>query len=72
METLLKEPVRYTETGTTILEHETQTDVVVKKYKEAIQFIELLEALTFDHATASRIRSFLTKEGIWKPLQQKN
>ena len=38
-----------------------------KKIKELYHFIEMTEALTYDEATATRIRTFLKEEGIWKP-----
>ncbi len=41
-----------------------------KKYKEAIHFIEMTEALTYDEATRRRISDYLIFEGIWKPLQK--
>lgn len=38
------------------------------KWKEAIHFIEMTEALTYDEMTQKRISDYLIKEGIWKPL----
>jgi hypothetical protein len=43
-----------------------ELDQANKKIDDLYQYIELLEALTEDKATAKRIRSFLVKEGIWK------
>lgn len=37
-----------------------------KKIGQLYHFIEMTEALTYDQATATRIRSFLQEEGIWK------
>jgi len=39
-----------------------------QKYKAAVHFIEMTEALTYDPKTASRIANFLKEEGIWKQL----
>lgn len=36
-----------------------------KKIQDLYHFIEMTEALTYDQATATRIRSFLQEEGIW-------
>ena len=36
-----------------------------KKYNEAIHFIEMTEALTYDDATRRRIRDYLIREKIW-------
>jgi hypothetical protein len=47
-------------------------DTANKKIQELYHFIEMTEALTYDQATVTRIRSFLTEEGIWQPLPQKN
>ena len=66
METLLKE------TDTSAENHDSDYYELFEKYKKTILFIETLEALTYEPATSERIRSFLTKEGIWKPLPQKN
>ena len=41
------------------------------KWKEAIHFIEMTEALTYDEKTQKRISDFLIKEGVWSPLQKK-
>jgi len=41
------------------------------KYEQAIHFVEMTEALTYDQATAKRIRSFLEEEGIWDKNTQK-
>ena len=46
-------------------------DTANKKIDELYHFIEMTEALTYDIATATRIRSFLQEEGIWQ-LPQKN
>jgi predicted nucleotidyltransferase len=42
-----------------------------KKVDKIIEFLETVEALTTDPATAGRIRSFFVKEGIW-PSPQNN
>jgi TusA-related sulfurtransferase len=49
----------------------SELDKANKKLDYTIEFLETLEALTTDPATAGRIRSFLVKEGVW-PSQQKN
>lgn len=36
-----------------------------KKYEEAVHFIEMTEALTYDDATRRRIRDYLIREKIW-------
>lgn len=41
-------------------------DKANKKINELYHFIEMTEALTYDQATSTRIRSFLEQEGIWK------
>jgi len=43
-----------------------ELDKANKKLDELYHFIEMTEALTYDQATATRIRSFLQEEGIWK------
>jgi hypothetical protein len=48
-----------------------ELDRVNKKLDQTIEFLETVEALTTDPATAGRIRSFLVKEGVW-PSQQKS
>jgi hypothetical protein len=48
-----------------------ELDKANKKLDYTIEFLELVEGLTTDPATAKRIRSFLVKEGVW-PSQQKN
>lgn len=47
-----------------------ELDAANKKLDAAIQFIELLEALTTDKETANRIRKYLEQEGVWKPKTQ--
>lgn len=42
------------------------------KWKEAIHFIEMTEALTYDEKTQKRIGDYLIKEGIWKPKEKKD
>lgn len=37
-----------------------------KKYEEAVHFIEMTEALTYDDATRRRIRDYLIREKIWE------
>jgi hypothetical protein len=49
-----------------------ELDKANKKIEQLYEFIELTEALTYDKATASRIRSFLTIEGVWKLYLQKD
>lgn len=48
-----------------------ELDKANQKIDQLYHFIEMTEALTYDQATATRIRSFLQEEGIW-PSQQKN
>lgn len=36
-----------------------------EKIKKLYHFIEMTEALTYDSATSTRIRSFLKEEGVW-------
>lgn len=43
-----------------------ELDKANKKLDELYHFIEMTEALTYDQATATRIRSFLQEEGIWQ------
>ena len=43
-----------------------EIDKLNKKLDELYHFIEMTEALTYDQATATRIRSFLQEEGIWQ------
>jgi hypothetical protein len=38
-----------------------------KKYREALHFIEMTEALTYDWKTQERIRNYLIQEGVWEP-----
>lgn len=47
-----------------------ELDKANKKLDEAIEFIELLEALTTDKDTANRIRKYMEQEGIWKSKTQ--
>lgn len=42
-----------------------------QKYEEAIHFIEMTEALTYDTKTQARIRTYLIKEGVWPPVTNK-
>jgi hypothetical protein len=42
-----------------------------KKYKEALHFIEMTEALTYDWKTQERIRNYLIQEGVWEPPSKK-
>lgn len=49
----------------------SELDKANKKLDYTIEFLETIEALTTDPATAGRIRSFLVKEGVW-PSQQKS
>jgi hypothetical protein len=65
METLLEESLTLSKIGTMIVGRDLDHDALVKKYQEAIHFIEMTEALTYDEATAKRIHSFLTQQGIW-------
>lgn len=37
-----------------------------QKYNEAMHFIEMTEALTYDKATAARIESYLKEQGYWQ------
>lgn len=43
-----------------------ELDKANKKIDQLIHFIEMTEALTYDQATAKRIRSFLKEQSIWK------
>jgi hypothetical protein len=43
-----------------------ELDKANKKIDQLYHFIEMTEALTYDQATATRIRSFLQEEGIWQ------
>ena len=43
-----------------------------RKYEEAIHFIEMTEALTYDERTAKRISDYLIREGIWQPIPHKS
>jgi hypothetical protein len=43
-----------------------EIDKLNKKIDQLYHFIEMTEALTYDKATATRIRSFLQEEGIWQ------
>jgi hypothetical protein len=72
METLLEESLTLARIGTMIVGRDLDHDALVKKYQEAIHFIEMTEALTYDEATAKRIRTFLEEKGIWQPLPQKS
>jgi hypothetical protein len=47
-----------------------EIDQLNKKIDHLYQFIEMTEALTYDKATATRIRTFLQKEGIWQSPQK--
>lgn len=63
---------RYPTTATGLIDpYIAEMDKLNKKIDELYQFIEMTEALTYDQATATRIRTFLQKEGIW-PSPQKN
>lgn len=42
-----------------------ELDKANKKIDQLFHFIEMTEALTYDQATAKRINSFLTQQGIW-------
>ena len=42
-----------------------------QKYDEAIHFIEMTEALTYDPKTQARIRNYLIAEGVWPPITKK-
>lgn len=46
-------------------QHLLELDQIKRKLDRYIEFIEVVEALTFDAATARRIRSFLQQEGVW-------
>ena len=50
----------------------TELDTANKKIDELFHFIEMTEALTYDQATAKRIRTFLTEQGVWKRYLQKD
>lgn len=54
----------------TVMEPPRQADYDLRaaqeKIKDLYHFIEMTEALTYDDATAKRIRTFLQEEGIWK------
>ena len=43
-----------------------ELDKANKKIEQLYHFIEMTEALTYDQATSTRIRSFLKEEGIWQ------
>lgn len=47
-----------------------ELDKANKKIDELYMFIETIEALTFDKATAVRIRDFMVQQGMWnaKPV----
>ena len=47
-----------------------ELDKANKKVDQLYSFIEILEALTMDRDTSSRIRTFLEKEGIWESRQK--
>lgn len=46
-----------------------ELDKANKKIDELFHFIEMTEALTYDEATARRIRTYLQQQGIW-PTQK--
>ncbi len=71
METLLEESITLARIGTVISDCDADYDALDRKYKKAIHFIEMTEALTYDEATAKRIRTFLEEHGIWQPSPQK-
>ena len=43
----------------------TELDEAHKKIDRLYHFIEMTEALTYDDATAKRIRTFLQQEQLW-------
>lgn len=47
-----------------------ELDRANKNIDRLYHFIEMTEALTYDQATAKRIRSFLIEENIWTSTQQ--
>jgi hypothetical protein len=47
-----------------------ELDKANRKIDQLYHFIEMTEALTYDQATATRIRSFLQEEGIWESVQK--
>jgi phage-related protein len=49
-----------------------ELDTANKKIDELYHFIEMTEALTYDQATAKRISTFLTEQGVWKRYLQKD
>lgn len=49
-----------------------ELDKVNRRLDRYIEFIEVVEALTFDQFTARRIRCFLQQEGIWLSQEQKD
>lgn len=53
-------------TGKSSDDYLEELDKAYKKIDLLYHFIEMTEALTYDQATSTRIRSFLTEEGIWK------
>ena len=46
-----------------------ELDEANRKIDDLYDFIEVIEALTTDPATAKRIRSFLIQQGIWQKKQ---
>jgi hypothetical protein len=53
-----------------VLQHDAdfylhELDIANKKIDELYHFIEMTEALTYDSATAKRIREFLKQQGVW-------
>ena len=42
-----------------------ELDAANKTVDRLYHFIEMTEALTYDQATAKRIRKFMTDEGMW-------
>lgn len=47
-------------------DHKNEARKWKAKYELIIDFLEMTEALTKDKETASRIRTLLNQEGIWK------
>ncbi len=47
-----------------------ELDAANRKIDQLYHFIEMTEALTYDQATAKRIRSFLQEEGVWNDTKR--
>jgi len=45
---------------------------IATRYRETMQFLEMVEALTNDPNTSDQIRAFLVREGFWKENNSNN